>query len=179
MSQYVETAAGSVEGKTQSFVRCPKCIVAAMLVAVVFGAAALVVANREPPAPQAQSINTQVMTDGFEYGAESTPGHVASPGVTSEYGFEYGAESTPGHVASPGVTSEYFGYSGELWPATTSASQSVLDPIETRSVSSQVGAGSGSILVHGALDPFETRAAASQTNPVVEAGSQYPKPEYR
>jgi len=157
VNQYVETAAGSVEGKAQSFVRCPKCVVATILVAVVFGAAALVVANREPPAPQAQSINTQAMTDGFEYGAESTPGHVASPGVTSEY----------------------FGYSGELWPATTSASESVLDPIETRSVSSQAGAGSGSILVHGALDPFEMRAATSQTNPAVEAGSQYPKPEYR
>ena len=29
-------------------------------------------------------------------------------------GFEYTQEATAGHIASPGVTSEYFGYSGEL-----------------------------------------------------------------
>ena len=96
MSQYIDTASRSVGDRSESFVKCPKCVVAAVTFAVALGAAAFILVGG-----QSSTVD--------ETGATQVQGALS--------GYEYGTDATAGRVAGPGVTSEFHGQSGELWPA--------------------------------------------------------------
>jgi hypothetical protein len=72
------------------------------LVGAAAGLAALVVVN----------LPTTTDTVTGQQGAETATANQPE----SAAGFEYGAESTPGHVTGRGVTTQYLGNSGELFP---------------------------------------------------------------